>query len=46
MNKKEILNLEKNYEMDAVWSEFIKYTDKALLKKWVENEYDFSLFWC
>ena len=33
MNKKDILNLEKGYELDAVWSEFNKVHRQGIAKK-------------
>ena len=33
MSKKEILNLEKGYELDAVWSEFNEVHRQGIAKK-------------
>ena len=33
MNKKEIMNLEKGYKLDAVWSEFNEVHRQGIAKK-------------
>ena len=48
MNKKDILNLEKGYELDAVWSEFNKVYRQGIAKKIGWKWRCFSSFrcWC
>ena len=46
MNKKKIMNLEKVTSWIQYGVNLMKYTDTALLRKWVENEGGFSLVKC
>ena len=46
MNKKKIMNLEKVTSWIQYGVNLMKYTDTALLRKWVENEGGFSLVQC